>query len=140
MQKINFQNLPSTTTPINATNLNAIQANVENAINLVSNYLSSETVVGTWINGNNIYRQTQQISKSSSGLITLLSIPSLDVIVNICTYLKRDDLSGVYKNINNWGQTSGDYGTAFVEGNDIKFDSPYTGTLYITIEYTKTTD
>lgn len=29
MQKINFQNLPSTATPINATNLNAIQSNVE---------------------------------------------------------------------------------------------------------------
>ena len=33
MQKINFQNLPSTTTPINATNLNAIQTNVENVFN-----------------------------------------------------------------------------------------------------------
>lgn len=32
MQKINFQNLPSTTTPINATNLNQLQTNVENAI------------------------------------------------------------------------------------------------------------
>lgn len=32
MQKINFQNLPSTTTPVNATNLNALQTNVENAI------------------------------------------------------------------------------------------------------------
>lgn len=32
MQKINFQNLPDTTTPVNATNLNALQTNVENAI------------------------------------------------------------------------------------------------------------
>lgn len=29
MQKINFQNLPNTTTPLNATNLNALQDNVE---------------------------------------------------------------------------------------------------------------
>ena len=29
MQKINFQNLPNTTTPVNATNLNALQENVE---------------------------------------------------------------------------------------------------------------
>lgn len=36
MQKINFQNLPSTTTPINATNLNAIQTNAETAINNVA--------------------------------------------------------------------------------------------------------
>lgn len=32
MQKINFQNLPSTSTPLNATNLNQLQTNVENAI------------------------------------------------------------------------------------------------------------
>lgn len=29
MQKINFQNLPNTTTPINATNLNLLQDNIE---------------------------------------------------------------------------------------------------------------
>lgn len=33
MQKINFQDLPNTTTPINATNLNAMQTNAETAIN-----------------------------------------------------------------------------------------------------------
>lgn len=33
MDKINFQNLPSTATPINATNMNLLQNNVENAIN-----------------------------------------------------------------------------------------------------------
>ena len=32
MTKINFTNLPSTTTPLNATNMNALQTNVENAI------------------------------------------------------------------------------------------------------------
>ena len=38
MQKINFQNLPSTTTPVNATNLNTIQTNTENAINIFDLY------------------------------------------------------------------------------------------------------
>lgn len=33
MQKINFQNLPGTTTPVNATNLNALQSNVEDVFN-----------------------------------------------------------------------------------------------------------
>lgn len=33
MQKINFQNLPNTTTPVNATNLNTLQTNVENEFN-----------------------------------------------------------------------------------------------------------
>lgn len=50
MQKINFQNLPSTTTPINATNLNAIQSNAETAINDVagdlSDYVDGTTAMG----------------------------------------------------------------------------------------------
>lgn len=33
MTKINFTNLPDTSTPLNATNMNALQTNVENAIN-----------------------------------------------------------------------------------------------------------
>lgn len=51
MQKINFQNLPSTTTPINATNLNAIQTNAETAINGVagnlSDYVDGTTAMGS---------------------------------------------------------------------------------------------
>lgn len=50
MQKINFQNLPSTSTPINATNLNAIQSNAESAINDVagdlSDYVNGRTSMG----------------------------------------------------------------------------------------------
>ena len=38
MQKITFENLPSTNTPINATNLNAMQTNTENAISGVVEY------------------------------------------------------------------------------------------------------
>lgn len=37
MQKVNFQNLPNTTTPINADNLNQLQNNVENDIGDLSN-------------------------------------------------------------------------------------------------------
>lgn len=36
MNKINFENLPSTATPLNASNLNLLQTNVENAINQLS--------------------------------------------------------------------------------------------------------
>lgn len=50
MQKINFQNLPSTTTPLNATNLNAIQTNVENVFN--GNVPAGEMKVEGLINKN----------------------------------------------------------------------------------------
>lgn len=39
MQKITFENLPSTNTPLNASNLNTLQNNVENAINDIVNVI-----------------------------------------------------------------------------------------------------
>lgn len=50
MQKINFQNLPSTATPINATNLNAIQSNVENVFN-GNETMGNITTTGMTTNG-----------------------------------------------------------------------------------------
>lgn len=47
MDKINFQNLPNTTTPVNATNLNQLQDNIENTLNT---YSTTETIIGKWIN------------------------------------------------------------------------------------------
>lgn len=43
MQKINFENKPSTNTPINATNLNTLQDNVEDAIDGGLYYKSGDT-------------------------------------------------------------------------------------------------
>lgn len=40
MEKINFENKPNTNTPINATNLNTLQGNVENAIDEVQENLN----------------------------------------------------------------------------------------------------
>ena len=54
MTKINFQNLPNTTTPVNASNLNQLQTNIENTLNT---YSTSETRIGTWINGKPLYRK-----------------------------------------------------------------------------------
>lgn len=42
MTKINFTNLPDTSTPINATNMNQLQTNVENAINATQISLENE--------------------------------------------------------------------------------------------------
>lgn len=43
MTKITFENLPSTNTPLNASNLNQLQTNVENAIDSVENELIEKT-------------------------------------------------------------------------------------------------
>lgn len=47
MEKIIFEDLPSTNTPINATNLNLLQTNVETAINSVVESGSNDN--GSWI-------------------------------------------------------------------------------------------
>jgi hypothetical protein len=47
MQKIDFKNLPDTSTPINEENLNQLQTNVENAINGIIE--SGSNANGTWI-------------------------------------------------------------------------------------------
>lgn len=40
MEKINFENLPDTSTPINNTNLNQLQANVENEFSVLNNKIN----------------------------------------------------------------------------------------------------
>lgn len=45
MTKINFQNLPNTTTPVNADNLNDLQDNVETAINTKQNTVESGLIL-----------------------------------------------------------------------------------------------
>ena len=43
MQKINFKNLPDTSTPLNAENLNLMQDNIESAIPTIENSLDSDS-------------------------------------------------------------------------------------------------
>jgi hypothetical protein len=43
MQKINFKNLPDTSTPLNASTLNQMQDNIENAIPEVVDSLSGDS-------------------------------------------------------------------------------------------------
>ena len=54
MTKINFQDLPSTTTPLNASNLNTLQSNVESAIetNITT---GSERATNEYVNGERVY-------------------------------------------------------------------------------------
>ena len=60
MQKINFENKPSTNSPINADNLNLLQDNVENTINEVDNKLPSivafNKITGLNLNAGNTYQ------------------------------------------------------------------------------------
>lgn len=73
MNKINWENLPSQATPINAENLNALQTNVENAINAIIRQGSNSSAKyikfsdGTLIQYGKVTLQTYD-GRSSGGL------------------------------------------------------------------------
>lgn len=79
MDKINFQNLPNTTTAVNATNLNQVQTNVENEFNKIENYSSTEKIIGKWIDNSTLYRKVIEYGWDSaignSSGVTNISIP-----------------------------------------------------------------
>jgi len=56
MQKIEFKDLPDTTTPFTASLFNEMQDNIEEAINLTNTYSTDEIVIGTWL-GKPLYRK-----------------------------------------------------------------------------------
>ena len=81
--KINFQNLPNTTTPINATNMNALQTNVENALAEKANTNAIPTV-------NN---STITIQKNSSTVDSFTTNASSNKTINISVPTKTSDLT-----------------------------------------------
>lgn len=78
MEKINFQDLPNTDTPINSTNLNLLQTNAENSINDVANNLSNYRVKFKIINNVSLSQGTNSIPKPD-GVIT-------DKIISVVIY------------------------------------------------------
>lgn len=95
MQKITFQDYPNTTTPLNASNMNDLQDNVENAISssettlkgLINDkikYSTTETEIGTWIDNKKIYRKvinTGQISSTTKSVAH--NISNLSFVINM---------------------------------------------------------
>lgn len=62
MKKIEFQDYPSTETPLSAENLNQMQTNIEYAIQTSEVYSTEEQVIGTWIDGKPLYRKVVQFT------------------------------------------------------------------------------
>lgn len=58
--RVNWENLPSTNTPVNATNLNKMDAGIANLETEVENrtsYSTNEVEIGKWINNKTLYRK-----------------------------------------------------------------------------------
>ena len=144
MQKINFQNLPSTTTPINATNLNAIQTNAETAINDVAAQFVAEEIStndfltlasGVQLLYCNVYKMgtlifgqiTLQASTSFGGGTNVFSIKSPYKVKNY--FYKICGLANV-----DWAILSSGY--VFMSGQDcVVADQNSTGYKYASFDF-----
>ena len=106
MEKINFKDLPSTETPIDSTNLNNLQDNVENAINEV-NYKGGELIAYGIITStasttltkdeptafagfssriSDIYNMNEEVLQYSSGAFSIVK-PSIVSLIEVTTVI-----------------------------------------------------
>lgn len=157
MEKITFEDLPSTRTPLNAENLNKIQDSIETEINEINEkflniyekneYSTEEQRIGIWIDGKPLYRKSIMKTINSSVSADLGSISDIDYInvVDGCT--KFTSGSNSYYVPTSTYETSNNYSKLFIQKNNstniatIKWTgNSTTGTIYATVEYTKTTD
>lgn len=152
--KTNWENLPSTNTPINATNLNKIETELETLDNY-SIYSTTENLCGSWIDSKPIYRKVVSYRPSSTigseGTVTHISvahgIQNLKYVIKIDLNFYNDEGStGMIPNL--LGSTENvKAGTAIqsVDSTNIYLriinDSwSAARTFYFVLEYTKTTD
>lgn len=145
MEKIIFEDLPSTKTPLNAHNLNKIQENAEVAIDGIDNkfnYSTKEQVIGTWIDGKAVYKKVIDTTK---------------ILIND----KLNELS-IKTCVSFWGMAASDYGNSWpipnkfseegyniglMGGNNLNNIELTFGSFFsdnnrvlVIVEYTKTTD
>ena len=142
--RVNWEDLPSTDTPISATNLNIMDEGIYN--NSISNtYSTTETQIGTWIDGKPIYRKVLNI-----GTVTV-SGTTREVAHNIFNLSRVIKLwgSAISADTNHWIQFPTPTGVKTyleVEADATKlyFDLGLAdfglSNVYVVIEYTKTTD
>ena len=167
MEKIIFENLPSKKTPINATNLNLLQDNVEIAIDGKSEvvdtldgnetnkapsvravkeelnvYSTKERVIGIWENEDGtkqpLYEKTIKGTINESGSGTY---PYFATGISNIKYFMIKNCTVVYGGYRYYTDNSKVNGYYDKTNNVIQFNQPETtGNVTIIANYTKTTD
>lgn len=145
MEKITFVNgqAPS----LNATNLNQLQDNVENAID---NYSTTEKKVGKWIDNKPIYQKTLHVVPTASGENCFAhNISNIDKVVHADAFLVRGSNAGTFMPLpfvyplltSAWsgGLHSDRTEITITLGTSLFADMNSDG-AYVTLKYTKTTD
>lgn len=124
-----------------------------NNISLKSNaneYSTTETVIGTWINGKPLYRKIISVlvaaNTTSNTPLSDEGINNPDIIIintgKSVSHYNINVVGGAYNNPNYYSTTT-DFGNVYVDGNkslNIVNRSSGQRQYYICLEYTKTTD
>lgn len=140
MKKINFKSLPDTTTPINDTNLNTMQDNIEEAI--LDVYSTEEQKIGVWEDGKPLYKKivkfgalanagTKEVYVTSANIDELVDYKILIKSSNLKLVLPvigANPISCYYNHINK------------VFGIETTSDRTGFADNYVIMTYTKTTD
>ena len=109
MQKINFKNLPDTSTPINAENLNQIQTNIEKELEARNNYIEGRVWSTTNITPSTLttipYTTSNYIGNGmtlSNGVITINdeNIKKIHIIAGVQNTTWISSSLNLYVNIN----------------------------------------
>ena len=124
-----WENLPSTNTPLNASNLNKIEDELED-LDTLRNYSFNETQVGVWVDGSPLYRKVFLIT--SQDTLHGISNPHHTSIVSAMVYDSslygsRDVSSDIIFQSNKFWLT----------GDALSLVS---GGINLIVEYTKSTD
>ena len=141
MNKIEFKDLPDTSTPLNASNLNLIQSNIEDEFERLENYSTNEIVIGKWIDNKPVYRKVFVTRTPSSTLWTSVATASnVETMVDLRGTFYGND--GRQMSVNH---PEKDYQVSTTYLNDrieMKVEDPtwYNLNCFIIFEYTKTTD
>ena len=159
-ERVNWENLPSKNTPVNADNLNKMDEGIdakqdkmtagtgieitgENIINnLNANYSTEEQVIGKWIDGKPLYRKTINVGTLPNNTVLRVAhnIINYDRFVNIIGSAKSPTQSltfpfvGGDPSYNIAIQVTADYIVIITSSDRSAFNG------YVTLEYTKTTD
>ncbi len=127
----------TSTTPINATNLNKIENNMED-VNNKFNYSTEEQVIGTWTDGKPLYKRVFNLTSPSTQEATVLF--ALDDY-NIDKIIKIDGV--LYGEVPiNYFYSESEYSCVWFSGRQLKQKTMVyrNRSEFIILEYTKTTD
>lgn len=128
--------------PLSAANLNKIEDGIltcDTAINSIATYSTSETPVGTWIDGKTIYRKVYKITSGLPGIDTTGTVDVSDLSIDRCVSLRGWTYSTTFGYIDMYFYNTSSNVMFLSHNTQISYKYHWTTTeLYIIIEYTKT--